>query len=789
MIKNKWFLGLFSSLILVACSQNEVEMMNKIQFLQEEAQAGYKVDVTDINWSQYADSLFVKFKIVTKENEKEIWGDLRHSEVELINEKAGLKDIRRLNRDKGNIPENILVSLLIDKSILAEDMERVQEAVRFFVNNLPENTAYISFFDNTISRSLPITPENFDSFEQDFNATKSDKIIFGATLNKYEELAGQAGSLSNMAMQLKIQNDTIKKYLVLLTDGKSTATGEEADNIMRFNEVIKQMDDDALNNNQIEIHAIRYGLGNPTVDKHLSFICKDIRKDNVKGEFYAAAPDRVLNRLTEVIDKISPDYELSLFNLPGRIFAGESRDLMIRVDKNAKKAAGMKNYSIGTLTNPVITGTTNQFQHILLGMLWGLIILFISYFTIQIIIPLLISKSSNFEKRYVREYQPNEDEIIKCNFCMDDLVGGEKVVEKCQHITHLQCWQENGYKCLEYGQNCKEGKQFFYDKEKPFSAANSPYYMKWLLSGLTGGLLSWIIYQYVVSGHPLLLKPFTEKFLSGFFPNYIYRVDADVLVGFLSKIGPLLLIGIVLGFILTFLFSYINEYRQKKGKIMLQIFIRSIIGAFFGFLSFLIGSLFIVSGKASSTNFLIDWIPWLLFGGSLGLCLSYKTDIIWKHALLGGILSGLISFVLLFLNPWFGSFATLLSFMLYSAGLGLSIVTIHRTAQKYFLKYRGAKDGEIAIHKWMSVLGGSNDVTIGRSNQCVVQMNWDTNPTIQDIHVKLYVDKKMKTPFLKSLANDLIYNGNQVRFNDEFQLKNGVTFRIGDTEFQYTEKI
>ncbi len=789
-MKNKWLLWIALSFTLFACNQGEDSEQYKVQFRQELNQAGYDAEVTEMKWSRYADSIFLKFKIINrKSNEKEFWGEIKPSEkIKLINEKIEIKEIKRLRRGKGNIPDNILVSLLIDKSIFPEDMEKVREAVKYFVDNLPENTVYISFFDNTVSKSFPITSKTFGSFEPEFTVTKNNKIIFGATLNKFQELAW-ANASSDPEMSAKIQNDTIKKYLILLTNGKSTPSGEEADNITAFDNMIQELDNDMASHNQIEIHAIRYGEANPNVDKHLSFICKDLRRDNVKGEFYAAAPDSVLNKLTDVIDKLSPDYELVLLNSPGRIYSGESREFMIQMEKAGKKAFGIKNYSIGTPANPVITGTTNLIQQILLGFFWGFIILFVSYFAIQVVIPYLISKTSNFDKKYVREYKPNDDEIIKCNICLEDLNEGEKVVEKCRHMTHLYCWRENGYKCTEYGQNCKDGKQYYFDKDKPFSSTNSPYFMKWVLYGMGGGLLAWIVYRLFILASPLLFGSFTQKLLRAFYPGDLTQLESDVQLGFWAKIGPLLLIGILLGFTLAFLFSYINEYRQKKGGVLLEMLLRSLVGACFGFLSFLIGSIIIIACKANGINIWVDWIPWLLFGGSLGLCLSFKTGIVWKHALLGGIISGLISFVLLFLSRWFGSYATLLSFMLYSAGLGLSIVTIHYTAQKYFLKYRGAREGEIAIHKWMSVIGGSNDVTIGKSHQCIIQMNWDLNPSIQDIHAKLYVDKKMKVPYLKVLGDNLLFNGNLVKKNDEFQLKNGVIFKIGDTAFQYIEKI
>ena len=477
-------------------------------------------------------------------------------------------------------------------------------------------------------------------------------------------------------------------------------------------------------------------------------------------------------------------------NSRGRIYAGEPRVFMLQIEKNEKTALGKKEYVIGTLVNPIVTGSSDILVKLIIGLFCGMLAFFIAYFFIQIILPYLIFKTSNFDKKYVKLHKPREDELVKCSICLEDLIEGEEVVVKCQHIAHKYCWRENGYKCTEYGQNCKDGKQYYFDKDKPFSEVNRPYFMKWVLYGLVGGLLSWIGYQLIAFYYPLLFKNFTEFLLNNFYQGDLKDLKmVDYFSSFVTKVDALLLVGLLLGFVLSIIFSYVNEYRKKNFKVWCKMLLRGFLGMLAGFVSFVIGAVIIIACKANGIDYWIDWIPWLLFGGSLGLCLSVKTTIAWKDALLGGIISGLFSFFVLFLSKLFGSYAVLFSFMLYSAGLGFSIVTIHYTAQKYFLKYKGQREGEIAIHKWMSVSGGGNDVTIGKSNQCIIQMNWDNHETIQDIHAKLYIDKKIKTPHLKIMEDNMYFNGGIVRKNSEFQLKHGITFKIGNTEFQYIEKL
>jgi hypothetical protein len=782
------------SVILLACGGGFGDKYTKTDFSSVLSQAPYVIDVTDMGYSVFADTIYMKFKIIDKKNnEKDFWGEIRpqENEIKILNDKIEIHELRSLTSGnaKGNIPDNILVSLLIDKNISESDMINVQEAVRYLVDNCPDNTVFVSFFDNEVGISMPINSETFDQIEGEFQVSGNKKIIFDAALIKFRELAGEKDLSFHPEIIEKANDGLIRKYMILLTDGQvDVSEPNTAGNIYAFNEFVQQIDMFAEDSKQIEIHAIRYGEPSTDVDASLSFICRNIRNENVKGGFYTADPDSILIRMKEFTDKLSPDYELVLVNTPGRIYSGEHRNFVQQVVKDSKIASGIKNYVIGTPANPIVTGSFNGTQQTIFGFIWGIIILFISFFIIQVVVPYLIYKTSNFEKKYIQRYKSNDDELVKCNFCSEELLDDEEIVVRCQHLMHKHCWRENGNKCTEYGQSCKDGKQYYFDKTKPFSSVNSPFLMKWVLYGMVGGFVSWLIYQYFVFRNPLIFESFTYGLLRIFYPSNLQQTDTDIVISFMAKIGPLLLIGPLLGFILTFLFSYINEYRRRNMQVMLEILWRSFFGAFSGFITFLIGSIIILVCKSNGTNIWTDWIPWLLFGGCLGVCLSIKTTIVWKHALFGGILSGLISFILLFFSKWFGSYAVLFSFMLYSAGLGASIVTIHRTAQRYFLKYKGDKEGEIAIHKWMSVLGGSNDVTIGRSNHCIVQMNWDGNDTIQDMHARLYIDKKSGIPSLRVLADGLTFNRNVVRKNDEFLLRNGIVFKIGDTEFQYIEK-
>lgn len=770
--------GIISLFTFKSCSNTQSEYDNFLNVTDSD----YRIEFTDFGWKDknHADTLLLHFKIVDKKDNKKIFlGELNETDFKIYepDKRPRFNDVRVIS-DQNSISRDAIFSLVVDRSktIPSSELEKIRDVIRQVVDNLPDSTVYISFMDEELSEAQLISRKNFDNFEEEFYVSGNDKNLYQGISDKFIELSG---------MNIENQNDQSRKYLFIFTDGK--VDPNQMQTITALDNFLEQVTnaDMSLENNKIIINTFRYG-NDDSNDKELMDICIFSRVNETQGDFFPVneAMD-VIPKVGVVIDNLKADYELILTNPPGKIYYGSPVSMIISIEKEYKSATGEKKYVIGSKERPVTTGADNENNYIYI--LWGIIILFLAFFIMQVVIPYINHKVDNFEKKYVKAYHPrNEGDIESCFICQEQFSRGEKIVEKCIHKTHWECWKENDYKCIEYGQNCSKGIQHYFDKDHPFDLKKSPYYLKWVLLGMVGGLITWIIYNLCFEFNPFLFEELSEWLLNNFYKG---DLETDVQFGFSNKIGGFLLTGILLGFTLTFLFGYINEYRRKNGKIFFFIFLRAVMGAFLGFLSFLIGSIICIYLNAYANNPRVDWIPWLLFGASIALCLSVKTSIKWQHALIGGIISGVLSFIILYSTNFFGSLGVMLGFMLCSAGLGISIVTVHHTAQKYFLRYKHEKrEGEIAIHKWMSVLGGSNEVTIGRSNNCVIQMNWDNSENIQDKQAKLYIDKKRNVPILKVLESDMIYDGREAKPNNEYMLKDGVKFEIGNTEFKYIEK-
>jgi hypothetical protein len=117
----------------------------------------------------------------------------------------------------------------------------------------------------------------------------------------------------------------------------------------------------------------------------------------------------------------------------------------------------------------------------------------------------------------------------------------------------------------------------------------------------------------------------------------------------------------------------------------------------------------------------------------------------------------------------------------------MSGAVVHFTSEKCFLRIDGSvKERDIAIYKWMSVTGGFNKVSIGKSTDCVLQMNWDDSPEIGEKVVELYLENER--PYCRILDNGVTRQGRSLPRGFVIPLVNGAEFTIGKTRFTYVEK-
>jgi hypothetical protein len=732
-------------------------------------------------------------------NVNEYLGDDKEIKTPTYIEKS-LRQIRRQISGDSEIPSDITISLLVDRSgsIQEDEMELIRQAVKAFVENVPDGCLFFSWFHDDISTSIPLTRDNFN--EAELKTSTLNTALYNAIYTKLQEFDTDAILINQQYENGLTKNNEISKrnsvnnYLIVLTDGEDDTEDipkYSADNDMEVISFPKLVSALEKNKSNVKVYTLGFGENSDNFDEEkLRQIA--MASGNPNG-YFLAQPDKIFDLLKVTItDEITPDYEIKLLNPKKKEYRGKRRTLELTIlapQAEIQVAKGSVDYAEGSTTNPFIVGKEAVWGTVLIGLITGVIFLLVVMIIIQLIIPLV--KNKVFDIKHVTKYKPDEHEIRKeCPYCGDPLNSGELVVVKCKHTVHKTCWGDYDHVCPEYGQNCNEGKQDYFDITDPFSRKNKIYYLNWVLYGLISGFLTWTIYLLLKDGG--MIKGIAQHLVSMVSPNLSEQGTIDL---FVVKIASLLLIGILMGFFLTTFFAYIEEYRRKNLTIMSRILLRGFIGGIAGFLSFYLGGIILIVLKQPYSRFLFDWIPWVIFGISLGLVLSVKTTISWKYGVLGGIISIIFGFIVLFAMVGdLGYNALLIGFMVYGAGLGFSIATVRTTAEQYFLKILQGKKHEetIPVHKWMSAQGGHNEVYIGKGFSCEIQMNWESNNhEIADRHAKLYINPTRNIPVLISLEKDKITTFDD-RFEmdpgKEYDLLNGNTIKIGNTVFQYIEK-
>ena len=224
-------------------------------------------------------------------------------------------------------------------------------------------------------------------------------------------------------------------------------------------------------------------------------------------------------------------------------------------------------YSIGTEEKPwpvreePVASAMMKFVYAILVTLLTIAFFF---FVMKVLVPAI--KTWFFAAKYYKPYQL-EPGVIKriCYYCRKELVPGEKVVTKCQHIMHVRCWKDCGYHCAEFGQNCSTGTQEHVDWQNMFTAA-SMYDFRQAFAGILAGFATWLVYEMLGGG---ILKSFAASMVTLFLDTEEKR---ETLLGVTTeKLSAFFTIGLFLAFFLSLAFHFLDEYRNKDFKVIMKI--------------------------------------------------------------------------------------------------------------------------------------------------------------------------------------------------------------------------
>lgn len=710
----------------------------------------------------------------------------------------GRSEVNSLN--EGRIPADYTFSVLVDLNISGDEMEGVYDAVGDLVKSAPDSSVYLSFFGDDVSASEMVTKRNYDRYHDRFFDGAKRKLIYDALYVKLLEFSNRSQDLleegkvmnivssdyrKNKHIAQRAVNAKEKNILFVFTEGIQPPTslslwGIDVEDAVKF---LKEEHDVVPG-----IHSYYYTADRP-IDDNVESMLEKITYDTKSSgsSFYPSAKQsEILEKFGDVVEDAKYDYAFTYKVADDAIYTG-------KVSYDAywdDVEAGHADYSIGTEENPW-PNRKEPTSDFLVKLFWAVLItlLTIAFFfcILKVLIPFI--KSKTFAAKYYKDYRP-EAGIQKrlCHYCKQPILPGQKVVTKCKHVMHVHCWQQNGYQCAEYGQNCKTGIQEHVDLPALFTKASFRDCHQ-AISGILAGFVSWIVYELIGRG---MLNSFSASIASLFLDTE--KLRSTLLGVATTKVSSFIAIGLLLGFFLSLVFRYNDEYRKKSAAIYMKIIGLSALSAFIGMMSFVVGGVILCMLLSSLDVTSIPWycsLPaYLLFSVCTALSLTIKSTIPIKSAMIGGLCSAVIGFLVLYFSEFSGKYNMLLDFVIYGGGLGASLVTVRMLAEKYFLVImNGEKQGtRIPIHKWMNATGGGNKVSIGMTGDCEIQMNWDKSNRVAKEHVVLYIDQARTVPVIKPLATGVNYNSRaELPVSKPAVLTNSDTFQIGDTIFQYVE--
>ena len=692
------------------------------------------------------------------------------------------------------IPSEFTFSVLVDLSIPEAGKAKIYDAICKLVESAPNGCVYLSFFGDEVTPSVALTKDNVTKFKDSFNKTSENKYFYGALYAKLAEFSKSKAEFeesvitsSNYKRNSEISQRAYKNQdqniLFVFAEGYKSPTIEENIAFLEVTEYQK-------GTTHIVPKVFAFYYTEEGQDADIENVLQGVCNPHVEGHEgkYMPANDmaQVLNDFMEVVNDQMYDYAFVYKATDSKKYFGKTS----YVAEWKGDALGKGEFSIGSAEQPWpehSESTMDTLIKFLIAILVTLLTIAFFFAVMKVLVPFIQSKA--FEVKYYKKYVPEANVSRRiCHYCKQEIQEGQSIVVKCKHIMHVHCWQQNGYKCAEYGQNCKTGIQSHVEW-KELLTWKSLKDCHQTMAGIFAGFISWVLYELAGRGG---FDGLSKTIVSIFYTAK--EGLPDLSTECIGKTSAFLTIGLLLGFFLSMIFRYNDEYRKKDWKIALKIVGLSLLTSLIGVIAFAIGADILCSLLSAIGTTYIPWYcsfpAYILFSVGVALALTIKSSIPMRSALIGGGVSSIIGFIVLYFSSFAGQMNMLLDFIIYGGGLGASLVTVRMLAEKYFLVIQnGVRAGQrIPIHKWMNATGGGNKVSIGMTGDCEIQMNWEKSNKVAKEHVQLFIDHERQLPMIKPLATGVIYNTRaELPVGKPNVLSNGDNFKVGDTIFQYVE--
>lgn len=677
-----------------------------------------------------------------------------------------------------------LVDLTAGRELVESQKKMLSEMATVFNHD----NLYVAFMDDgKVSETMVLTPYILDNYF--VASSKKGKYLFGSILEKERELVrGSSPWNHDNPLSLVVFSDPKvydeddfpieanyfqkKKQLLEFADsiqGKNISVSFV--NVTASPDEFEETDND-------EVHSVFNLIAEKTNGIHQDrFNYTELQKAILGPEGESIADDR--------FDFVNPN---------GKVYSGSDNELKIsfyNIEDGKFITSATAKIVKGSSYKPIIVNGLSTPLVILKGCIITVVVMLAAWLIFQFVVPFIRYKY--FLRKYVVEYTGENMSInyrtvgSSCYYCKAPFEKGDKIVGKCDHTMHKECWEENEYHCPEHGSKCKEGSHY-YNFKHLLDPRNAPFYLKWILVSIFAAGCAWVVFTAHL--HTVVGQMF-ENLIFDFTQVPENSQDAALVIQeYDDPMGQAPAFGLTLGFFLTLGLSWLTTHVTDVRRQWLQIFIRSIMA---GIACCVVFFSIAVIGFAVEWDiaYLVDWIPWSVSALILVIASTWRTPVkvkpyVWWVCMILGICAMLLWAIQFRGNTSDYRIFQLIIFFIYSLTLALCIAYEAPRSDHYFLRMTGGiKPIDVALYKWFK---NNPDyiVTIGRSVDCSLQLSWDIRNDIAPVQAE--IKKKGSACILIPLEEGVILNEKYLSPGKKITLYNGLSFFIGDTEFTYIEK-
>ncbi len=681
-------------------------------------------------------------------------------------------DIRREELADNRLSLLLLVDLTLSDEEIAEEKRAVQQMRRWFS---PSNL-HIAFMRNGgVTETFLATDYVMQTY---FCKSGSKKLLYRSVAAKMDEMLGWQ-SLSRE-----------QKGLIVFSDGNVYDNDVPAD--PQHFALQQRLLQASTHAGYSSVYYVNFGGGNAGDNEAVTVMQRLCQATG--GEYQRRFKWRAL--LTHILSTFNvdyADYRLDFENPDNKVYTGKTMHLHVTVYDNARPVGtACSVYRIGNIYSPVIINGFSDAQVILIGLMSTLLLLVIVYLVLQVVVPYISYRL--FVHRHVTRYTGpamiyNGIQVDRsCYYCKAPFEEGDEIVAKCEHVMHRSCWEENGYKCPEYGRKCPDGAHY-YNTSQPLDRRNAPFYAQWVLLAIVAALLGWatfvmssdrsstsILYGIMLSIHGLQAGT----------PEAQAAFDQ-----YAAHLKYLPIFGLCQNFFLALALGYMSMQGHPLGMRLKRALVKSVCSGVTGYLIFLLTCIVSITLNLSEDSFMVDWIPWALNGLVVAFVSTFGTRIRLRKKWLGvSVLIGLAMMYawmyIVFYDKMDCREQLLSCFIVYSVAITVCVAVAAPRSERYFLRAEGAmKPVDIALYKWLRSSPGYR-VTIGKSVDCSLQMTWDFASTVAPVQAAVYIENGKI--YMQPVEDGVTVDGQPLSPDDRIRLFHGRSFTVGKTTFTFEEK-